>query len=153
LCLISYTVEGLIKIITGKFMPKADLKTRPTTKSVGEFIDSIADETQRQDSKVVDKLMREVSGSEPKMWGPAIIGYGQENLKYATGRELDWPKLSFSPRKQYLTLYVLTGGEEKYQDLLDKLGKYTTGKVCLYIKRLTDVDMDVLKQIIERSAS
>ncbi len=132
-------------------MAKVDLKTKITNVSVETFINSVADETRRKDTGVIDKLMQKISGEKPKMWGPAIIGYGIEHLKYESGRELDMPKLAFSPRKQYLTLYVLVGGEEKYKDLLDKLGKYTTGKICLYIKKLSDVNMNILEKIVERS--
>ena len=132
-------------------MANAELKTRQTNQDVNEFIGTIDDDQKRDDAIEVMKMMEKISGEKPRMWGTAIIGYGSAPLKYESGRELDWPILSFSPRKQYLTLYVLTGGEEKYKDLLDKLGKYTTGKVCLYIKKLSDVDQDVLEQIIERS--
>ena len=82
------------------------------------------------------------------MWGNSIIGYGQEHLKYASGRELDWLRIGFSPRKQNLTLYVLSKGPERYKDLLNKLGKHKIGKGCLYIKRLSDIDQSVLKEII-----
>ena len=126
-------------------------KTRPTGQDVNQFIGDIDDSQRRDDSIVVMKLMEKITGEKPQMWGAAIIGFGSEHLKYATGRELDWPKLSFSPRKQNLVLYVLTGGEARYQNLLDKLGKYSTGKVCLYIKHLSDVNMDVLEQIIKKS--
>lgn len=132
-------------------MAKAQLKTQVTNASVAEFINSVEDKQRREDSKIVDKLMQEVSGEKARMWGPAIIGYGSEHLKYESGRELDMPKLAFSPRKQSLVLYVLEDGEESYRDLLSKLGKYTTSKVCLYIKNLSDVDLSVLKQVLERS--
>ena len=132
-------------------MPKAQLKTKITEASVEEFISSIKDETQREESKLIDKYMQEITGEKPKMWGPAIIGYGLEHLKYESGRELDWLRIGFSPRKQNLSLYILKGGEEKYKDLLSKLGSHTTGKGCLYIKRLKDINKEVLKEIIKRS--
>jgi hypothetical protein len=126
-------------------------KTKATEASVSEFIDSVADETRKQDAKVVDQYMQELTAEKPKMWGSAIIGYGSAPIKYKDGRELNWPIAAFSPRKQNLVLYVLNGGEEKYADLLAKLGKYKTGKVCLYINHLSDVDHGVLKDIIKRS--
>lgn len=132
-------------------MAKAEIKTLVTNASVAEFIDSVEDKQRREDSKILDKLMQEVMGQKPRMWGPAIIGYGEEHLKYESGRELDMPKLAFSPRKQNLVLYVLKDGEENHKDLLSKLGKYTTSKVCLYIKKLSDVDLVVLKKVLERT--
>ncbi len=131
-------------------MAKAEIKTQVTNASSSEFINSVQDQQRREDSKIIDKLMQQVSGEKAKMWGPAIIGYGTMHLKYESGRELDMPKLAFSPRKQNLSLYVLEGGEEKYKDLLDKLGKHSTGKICLYIKKLSDVDQGVLKDIFRR---
>jgi hypothetical protein len=132
-------------------MADSELKTRPTNEDVNAFIGTIDDAKKRDDSIAVMHMMEKLTGEKPRMWGPAIIGFGSEPLKYPSGKELDWPVLAFSPRKQYLTLYVLTGGEEKYKDLLDKLGKHTTGKVCLYLKKLSDVDQDVLVQLLKRS--
>jgi hypothetical protein len=132
-------------------MAMADLKTKKTEASVAEFIHSVADDTQRKDAQTIDKYMREIVGAEPKMWGASIVGYGSEHLKYDSGRELDWMQIGFSPRKQNITLYVLRGGEDNYHDLLQRLGRHTTGKGCLYIKRLSDVDETVLKQIFQRA--
>ncbi len=126
-------------------------KTKETTASVAEFISAVADDTRKQDAKIVDQYMQELTGEKPMMWGSAIIGYGSAPIKYHDGRELDWPIAAFSPRKQNLVLYILKGGEEKYADLLEKLGKHKTGKVCLYINRLADVDHSVLKEVIKRS--
>jgi hypothetical protein len=134
-------------------MANAQLKTQATEASVEEFLSSIDDERQREDSVAIDRYMQEVTGERPKMWGTSIIGYGQEHLKYESGRELDWMKIGFSPRKQNITLYILRGGEERYRDLLSKLGRHKTGKGCLYIKRLSDIDTTVLKEFIKRAVS
>jgi hypothetical protein len=122
-------------------------QTVPTKASVTEFIASIPDATKRNDSFMLVHMMREISGFEPVMWGPAIIGFGSYHYKYASGHEGDAPVLGFSPRKNALTLYLILRENEK-ETLLTHLGKHTTGKVCLYIKRLSDVDLDVLKKLI-----
>lgn len=128
----------------------AEIKTKKTEASVDEFLSTV-DPAQQADSQVILEMMSKATNSEPKMWGASIVGFGTELLKYDSGRELDWMKIGFSPRKQNMTLYVFRGGMEKYTDLLMNLGKHTTGKGCLYIKHLSDVDQGVLKQIIERS--
>ena len=125
----------------------AELKTRPTAASVSKFINDIRDPVKRKDCKTVAAIMTEISGHKPKMWGPSIIGFGSYHHKYPNGQEADWPLLSFSPRKQNLTLYILHGSAEENQ-LLKKLGKHTTGKSCLYIKQLSDVDLPTLKTLI-----
>lgn len=127
----------------------AELKTQKTDASVEAFLNSVADEQQRRDSFAVLDLMKKVSRAEPKMWGPAIVGFGQYRYKYDSGRENDWFPIGFSPRKGNLTLY-LAGGLEPQADLLAQLGKHKTGKGCIYIKKLTDVDQAVLKQMLER---
>ncbi|MBI3175100.1 MAG: DUF1801 domain-containing protein [Chloroflexi bacterium] len=127
----------------------AELKTQKTDASVEAFLNSVADEQQRRDSFAVLDLMKKVSRAEPKMWGPAIVGFGQYRYKYDSGRENDWFPIGFSPRKGNLTLY-LAGGLEPQADLLAQLGKHKTGKGCIYIKKLTDVDQTVLKQMLER---
>lgn len=129
---------------------QAENKTQPTLKSVPEFIESIPEEGKRKDSQTLVATMRSITGEEPVLWGDAIIGFGLYHYVYATGREGDMPKVGFSPRKQALTLY-LSYGFENYQDLMSKLGKYKTGKICLYLKHLSDVDMDVLKELVLRS--
>ena len=129
----------------------AEAKTKPTKFSVDKFIKSQPDEQVRKDCAVISKLMSEATGEEPKMWGTSIVGFGSYHYKYATGREGDMPIVGFSPRKQNLTLYVLMYGFEEQADLLEKLGKHTTGKWCLYIKRLSDVDLPTLKKIIKMS--
>jgi hypothetical protein len=126
-------------------MAKAELKTKQTDAGVYEFIATVGDEQQRADSRAVVDLMRRISKEEPKMWGTAIVGFGRTTLKYDSGRELDWMKIGFSPRKGNLTLYGLLKGNEKQ---LDKLGKFKIGKGCLYLKRLTDVDTKALEKMI-----
>ncbi len=123
----------------------AELKTKANNNSVSEFINALADEKKRQDSFVLCEIMEEISQAKPKMWGDAIIGFGDKDLVYPDGRRIDWMVMAFSPRKQNLTLY-LEGGST--HPLLSKLGKHKTSKACLYIKTLKDVDLEVLKQII-----
>jgi hypothetical protein len=130
----------------------ADIKTKPTTVSVAEFIEAIPDQTQRADSKAIVKLMRSVTGEKPKMWGPSIIGFGSYHYTYDSGREGDMPIAGFSPRKAATVLYGLIGTTDA-KALLAKLGKHTTGKGCLYIKKLTDVDQQVLEQLIVNSVA
>ena len=129
----------------------AELKTRKTAASVTDFLNGIADERKRQDSFALLELMREATGQEPKMWGANIVGFGDVHLRYETGRELDWFPVGFSPRKQNLTVYIHEGFPD-YQPLLDRLGKYKTGKSCLYINKLADVDTGVLKEIIRQAS-
>ena len=128
----------------------AELKTQPTNKSVKDFIDGIADETKRRDCRTIMKIMKKVTRARPKMWGSNIVGYGKYRYKYASGREGEWFTVGFSPRVQSLTLYIMSGFRE-YNPLMKKLGKHSTGKSCLYIKRLEDVDLNVLEELIERS--
>jgi hypothetical protein len=132
-------------------MAKAKLKTQKTKIEVKDFLNTVKDEVKRADSFEILKMMEAATGDKPKMWGTAIIGYGDVRLKYESGRELDWFKIGFSPRKQNLTLYILNSSEEQMA-LLKKLGKHTTGKGCLYINQLADVDTSVLKKIIEHKA-
>ena len=128
----------------------ADLKTKPTTGSVKAFLDALPDQ-QRKDCRVIARIMREATSARPKMWGPSIVGYGSYHYKYAPGREGDFFLAGFSPRKQALTLYIMAGFES-YDALLKKLGKYKTGKSCLYIKRLDEVDVSVLAKLVKASA-
>lgn len=128
----------------------AELKTKLNDASVTDFINSIKDEEKRADSFEVLKLMRQVTKHAPKMWGASIVGFGITHLKYESGRELDWFITGFSPRKQYLTLYVL-GSFNPHTDLLKKLGKHKTGAGCLYINKLKDVDVKVLKELVKES--
>lgn len=128
----------------------AENKTKATDADVLEFINNVPDERKRQDALVVLELMREVTGEEPKMWGPSIVGFGSYHYKYASGREGDAPNTGFSPRKQALTLYIM-GGFERYDELMAKLGKHTTGSSCLYVKRLSDIDQNVLRELVAQS--
>jgi hypothetical protein len=131
-------------------MAKAKLKTEKTESNVTDFLNSIIEERKRSDSFTVLEMMKKASGNEPKMWGGSIIGFGDVQLKYESGRELDWFKMGFSPRKQALTLYGLINTKSQ-NELLKKLGKFKMGKGCLYINKLGDVDIKVLKEIIEIS--
>jgi hypothetical protein len=125
-------------------------KTIPNDQDVEQFLNSIADERKRKDSFTILELMKQVTGMEPRMWGSSIVGFGSYHYKYASGREGDTIIAGFSPRKQNLTIYNM-GGFERDDDLFKKLGKHTTGKGCLYIKRLDDVDLPTLKSLIEES--
>jgi len=128
----------------------AEPKTKKTKASVSAFLNGIEDPQKRKDAKAIAKMMREITGKTAKMWGPSMVGYGSYRYKYASGREGDWFLTGFSPRKQALTLYIMSGFS-CYDALLEKLGKYKTGKACLYIKRLEDVDLGTLRTLIERS--
>jgi hypothetical protein len=128
----------------------AELKTQKNDASVEEFIESVENENGRRDSKVILDLMRELTGDEPSMWGTSIIGFGSYDYQYADDRANTWFQTGFSPRKQNLTLYIMPGFD-RYDDLLSKLGKYKTGKSCLYINKLEDVDLDVLKELVKES--
>jgi hypothetical protein len=127
----------------------ADLKTIPTRVSVDKFLRGITDESKRDDCYQILSLMKQATKAEPKMWGTSIVGFGKHHYVYASGREGDWFITGFSPRKQNLTLYVT--GFAECEDLLLQLGKHTTGKGCLYINKLEDVDVKVLKKLIKRS--
>jgi hypothetical protein len=126
------------------------MKTKPTGDSVADFLNKIPDAERREDCFAIAKLMEEVTGHKPKMWGPSIVGFGSYHYKYDSGREGDWMVTGFSPRKKDLTLYIMMGFE-KHQDLMKQLGKHSTGKSCLYIKRLSDIHMPTLKKLIKTS--
>ena len=128
-------------------MAKGELKTKETGASVGAFLDGLADEQQRDDSRAIVKMMQKITGEKPKMWGPAIIGFGSTTLKYPSGRELDWMKIGFSPRKANIVLYGMAAEANSTKDL----GKFKTGKGCLYIKRLSDVNEKELAKLITNS--
>ncbi len=127
-----------------------DRKTRPTSADVEAFLDSVADERRRADTWEVLDTIRRVTGAEPTMWGGSIIGFGHQPYTISDGKERDWFAVGLSPRKAALTIYGLTyyGSND---DLLERLGKHTTGKGCLYVKRLDDIDRDVLEELIARS--
>lgn len=128
----------------------AELKTRATRASVDKFLKTVKDEQKREDCYKILEIMQKATKSEPKMWGTSIVGFGSYHYKYASGREGEWMLTGFAPRKQNLTLYIMDGFEE-YNSLLKKLGKHATGKSCLYIKKLEDVDLKVLKEIVVKS--
>ena len=127
-------------------------KTQPTKSSVASFIDALADQSRRAEAKALVKLMQTATGEKPKMWGPSIIGFGSCHYVYDSGREGDMPLAGFSPRKAATVLYGLTGSSGS-TELLSKLGKHTTGKGCLYIKKLADVDQKVLERLVVKSVA
>jgi hypothetical protein len=128
----------------------AELKTQPNDASVEEFLGGVADEQKREDCLTLVELMRQATNAEPRMWGDSIVGFGTYQYKYASGREGDWMQVGFSPRKQNLTLYIMAGFS-RYEELLKTLGKHSTGKSCLYIKRLDDIDMPTLRTLVQES--
>ncbi len=128
----------------------AELKTKVSDQSVDEFLDGLDDENRRQDCRTVLDLMRQVTATEPKMWGSSIVGFGSYHYKYESGREGEWFLTGFSPRKQALTLYIMSGFK-RYELLLRKLGKHKRGKSCLYVKRIEDIDLATLTELIEQS--
>ena len=127
-------------------------KTKETENSVIEFIDNVDHPKKREDAYKLLDIFTEVTGYSAKMWGPSIIGFGSYHYKYATGHEGDAPLTGFSPRKAKISLYVLTGDAEQ-AELLSKLGKYTAGKACLYVNKLDDIDVEVLKTLIRQSVN
>jgi hypothetical protein len=130
----------------------AENKTKPTKLSVAAFIDTLTDPARRADAKALVKLMQSAAGETPKMWGTSIIGFGSYHYKYESGREGDMPLIGFSPRKAANVLYGVSGSSES-KALLGKLGKHTTGKGCLYIKKLADVDQKVLQAMASKSVA
>lgn len=126
------------------------VKTRQTEADVDAFLQSVSNERRRSDAQTVKTLMERITGCEPRMWGPSIVGFGAYHYRYESGREGDWFLTGFSPRKQALTLYIMPGFT-RYDGLMKRLGKYTTGKSCLYVKSLADVDMKVLEELVARS--
>jgi hypothetical protein len=128
----------------------AENKTKPTGVSVTAFLNAIEDNDKRRDCKKIAAMMRAATGNRAKMWGPSIVGFGRYHYEYASGREGEFMITGFSPRAQSLTLYIMPGFKQ-FESLMKKLGKYKTGKSCLYIKRLSDVDESVLQRLIEGS--
>ena len=129
----------------------AEIKTKPTVASVEDFINNVPDEQKRKDSFVILEMMKKASGEEPVLWGSSIIGFGNKRYKSpSTGREVDWLRIGFSPRKANLSLYISLGIKE-HADALEKLGKHKTGVGCLYINKLEDIDLQVLKGMIDAS--
>ncbi len=125
-------------------------KTQPSKASVTEFVDAIKPAEKRADARKIAAMMRRATGKRAKMWGPSIVGYGTYHYKYASGREGDFIVTGYAPRKQALTVYIMAGFS-RYGSLMNKLGKYKTGKSCLYIKRLADVDEAILEKLINAS--
>ena len=130
----------------------AELKTKPNDQSVENFLNGIADEKKRQDSFTLLALMQEVTQMPAIMWGDGIIGFGSYHYKYESGREGEWFQVGFSPRKQNLTLYILHGFEG-YPELMKRLGKYKTGKSCLYINKTEDINLSILRQLVKQSVA
>lgn len=130
----------------------SDLKTRPTGASVEAFIEAVEHPRRREDARTLLELMHRVTGEEPVMWGPSIVGYGSYHYRYASGQEADWPVVGFSPRKQNLSIYIMTGFEAS-DALLSRLGKHKTGKSCLYVNKLADVDLEVLETLVRASVA
>jgi hypothetical protein len=128
----------------------AENKTKPTKGSVEEFLNKVPHDQKRADGFIMLQMMEEVTGEQPRMWGPSIVGFGTYHYKYESGREGDSLMVGFSPRKASLTIYIMPGFE-KYDRLMEKLGKYKTGKCCLYINKLADVDTMVLKELVKGS--
>lgn len=133
-------------------MAKYEQKTKETDASVIEFIESVDSPKKREDAYKLLQIFEETSGFEAKMWGPSIIGFGSYHYKYETGHEGDAPLVGFSPRKAKISLYFATGDTER-ENLLEKFGKHTTGKACVYINKLADVDIEVLRSLITQSIS
>lgn len=125
----------------------AENKTKPTAVSVDDFLDAVPDPQRRADGKALRALMERLSGEPARMWGPSIVGFGSCHYKYESGREGDMPRIGFSPRDRELVLYLM-GGFPRHQALMARLGKHRTGKSCLYVKRLADVDESVLEELV-----
>jgi hypothetical protein len=130
----------------------AELKTQRNDASVEDFLRGVSSDKRREDSFTILELMRDITGEDPAMWGTSIVGFGSYRYKYASGREGEWPLVGFSPRKRNLTLYIMSGFDE-YDALLADLGKYRTGKSCLYINKLEDVDLSILRELVKQSVA
>ncbi len=128
----------------------AELKTKQNDASVEDFLAGVAHDRRREDSLALLDLFKRLTGEPPKMWGSSIIGFGTYEYRYASGRTGAWPRVGFSPRKQSLTIYAMPGFSNR-EELLGRLGKHRTGRSCLYINKLADVDMAVLAEIVESS--
>jgi hypothetical protein len=130
----------------------AELKTKKTTASVAGFLKSIKDDQVRKDCKTIAGIMQKATKAKPQMWGSSIVGFGSIKYKYASGRELEWPPTAFSPRKQNITLYIMSGFDG-YDGLMAKLGTHACGRSCLYIKRLSDVHVPTLTKLVQASVT
>lgn len=131
----------------------AETKTKPTDISVDQFLESVTDTIQREDSKTLIQMMRSITGEPARMWGTSLIGFGTYHYVYASGHEGDICLSGFSPRKNALTIYLLCGASDRFGSILSKLGKAKMGKGCLYIKKLADIDLDVLREMIQTSVT
>jgi Domain of unknown function (DU1801) len=127
-----------------------ELKTQPTGEDAAAFLANIEDPQRREDSETVCRLMTEETGEAPVMWGSGIVGFGRTTMRYANGREAEWMAVGFAPRKANVVLYLMDGFTG-YGELLEQLGKHSTGRSCLYVKRLSDVDAGVLREMVRRS--
>lgn len=130
----------------------AELKTQRNDQDVEAFLNALPDDQRRQDCFSVLEIMREVTGAEPKMWGDSIVGFGDYRYRYESGRQGEWFLTGFSPRKQNLTLYIMAGFDH-YDELMGQLGKFKTGKSCLYIKKLSDINVPVLRELVKQSVA
>lgn len=130
----------------------AELKTAPTGASVTKFIEAIDDAAGRRDARTLVRMMRKVTQAPPKMWGPSIVGFGTYRYRYLSGREGDWMLTGFSPRKREFSIYIMSGFDE-HAELLARLGPHRTGRSCLYVKRLGDIDLGVLEELVSRSVA
>ncbi|MCB1043840.1 MAG: DUF1801 domain-containing protein [Acidobacteria bacterium] len=130
----------------------ADLKTKVNTSNVADFLANVTPDQKKQDSLQICTMMQEITGCDAEMWGSSIVGFGRYKYVYESGRKGEWMLVGFSPRKQNITLYIMPGFS-RYEDLLARLGKHSTGKSCLYIKRLSDIDLDILKTLITDSVT
>ena len=130
----------------------AELKTRQNDADVDAYLDAVENPPRRADARRLLTLMRDVTGDPPKMWGTSIVGFGSYHYRYASGREGDWPMVGFAPRKQNLVLYIMPGFDG-YGALLNRLGKYRTGRSCLYVNKLDDVDLQVLEELVRAAVA
>lgn len=128
------------------------MKTKPTAASIPDFLAAIPDELKREDTRTIIAWMTEATGEAPVLWGPSILGFGHTHYKYESGREGDWFEIGFSPRKANITFY-LKSGYARYPELIARLGKHKIGGSCLHIKRLSDIDPEVLKEMITEAAA
>ena len=130
----------------------SELKTRQNDGDVDAYLDSVENPNRREDARRILVLMREITGEPPRMWGSSIVGFGSYHYTYASGREGDWPVVGFAPRKRNLVLYIMPGFA-RYESLLARLGKHRTGKSCLYVNKLDDIDPDVLEELVRESVA
>lgn len=147
-----YSLELVIGDYEERFCPMTELKTQKNDASVEDFLNAVPDEKKRRDCFAVLELMGDITGERPAMWGTSIVGFGSYHYKYASGHEGDWFLTGFSPRVQNLTLYIMSGFDN-YEALLADLGKYKTGKSCLYINKLEDIDLRTLRKLIRQSVA